>query len=1108
MFVVLAALTLALLASAQAQARTELIQLPTLQIMEEQPVISSQTLLDLSQALQNRLQLSAITRFQIISGIKSQPNSNLLSSMFYISGLSLRTNRSFDREALIASNQCDSAECLVKLKIAAYTGDNGQLLSSIIVQPIEITDMNDNEPTFRQHSYEVSISENLVQSIPLEPPVDADSRPNAIQACSVREHTNLFNAFYNRRTQRLFLKVIRPLDRERVKSYALTLNCTDGASFTKTSLFINVLDANDNVPAFKRDFYNTSIVEHFGPASSNSPVIYSNLIQVVAADKDAGLNGQLIYSLPQELNFDYADLFRIDQATGWIQVDQRRVDYEHQSQFVLKVKVTDHGSNPVPAYTDVHVQVLDLNDNAPSGHVTAEPGLMVRETKSNRTLWVNEELAIGSTVAYLSVSDLDEQETNGNQLTAKLESVTFMANGSLDVTDRRDLFQLVPIVSEYDNMYFGLQVNGRLDREQVDFFDLTFQFSDSGHVTQQTSQLSLRIVLIDINDNIPVAEVTNLRLSIPENQRDMSLVQLIVKDADSEPEFRYELSGTPKEAIQQFSVNEQGWLQLHANGLDHEMYDEFDMTVRCYDNGGLFVDVYVHVTVLDKNDNLPVFEADQLHFRLVENSPVLTTLGLLHVRDLDSNASTGFVIRPERWASIFSVHNDTGSLVLMRAIDAEEYLNDSSIELQITAIDLDMDMIPNDRFNHVTVIIDLVDVNDNGPVAFDVPQFAVYGQQGSRSELLLGFNSTDLDRDVIASGRVMQDLRIVAVQRYTWKFVGELLRSQYGNRSELIELVDEIIRAQREANVKSALNVDLESLFKLESTLLNDSVSLSSHLILQSANLLNRGVYNFTFELTDMSSPANTSMESAINVNNTSNYLFSHATSKLFVLLNESTATTTANTSELLAELSTILDTWFSSTSHTERRFSNGDELELIEQEYVDFYTAQAVERANRIKKLLFAHSSIAIVALVSFFSIIAVILITVISYKHYTVSQFKGANNKIGGSSGGSIASDSGSPESASTISQSSVSTIQQDKPNAKYDYFSPSNSFFEHSIVQSNKRTFSYPPPSQKTTSPVDVIDCAEARQLQNPFPAIAHKTASSANSLEQQQVIYIFL
>ena len=111
-------------------------------------------------------------------------------------------------------------------------------------------------------------------------------------------------------------------------------------------------------------------------------------------------------------------------------------------------------------------------------------------------------------------------------------------------------------------------------------------------------------------------------------------------------------------------------------------------------------------------------------------------------------------------------------------------------------------------------------------------------------------------------------------------------------------------------------------------------------------------------------------------------------------------------------------------------RFSNGDDMELAEEEFADYYAATVAARASQLGQLLLAHSSAAVVGLAVLFGALASALVAVISYKHYRARGFKGARVGSGRSSGGSGGAASGSASgsgSASTISQSSVSSIEE---------------------------------------------------------------------------------
>ena len=75
--------------------------------------------------------------------------------------------------------------------------------------------------------------------------------------------------------------VTRPLDYETQQYYILTVRATDGGGqASSVRVYFNVLDVNDNRPAFNATVYSTSISENLTPGSS--------VLVVVASDVDDG----------------------------------------------------------------------------------------------------------------------------------------------------------------------------------------------------------------------------------------------------------------------------------------------------------------------------------------------------------------------------------------------------------------------------------------------------------------------------------------------------------------------------------------------------------------------------------------------------------------------------------------------------------------------------------------------------------------------------------------------------------------------------------------------------------------------------------------------------
>lgn len=125
---------------------------------------------------------------------------------------------------------------------------------------------------------------------------------------------------------------------------------------------VNVLDVNDNPPAFKHGSCYPLAV----PENNDPDVIHT----VAATDKDIGANGVITYSI---ISGNNGNKFSIDPSSG--QLTARTLDRETQSKYHLTITAYDHGS-PIALQGSCNVTILveDQNDNDPvfdTGHYSA-----------------------------------------------------------------------------------------------------------------------------------------------------------------------------------------------------------------------------------------------------------------------------------------------------------------------------------------------------------------------------------------------------------------------------------------------------------------------------------------------------------------------------------------------------------------------------------------------------------------------------------------------------------------------------------------------------------------------------------------------------------------
>lgn len=109
---------------------------------------------------------------------------------------------------------------------------------------------------------------------------------------------------------------------------------------------IQLLDINDNVPAFTVKDYNVSLKE--GRISSEP------IIAVSATDADSGRFGMVTYRI---VNGNDNDIFRIDRSTGEILVTKPAL-VQNNAKFDLEVSATDGGGLTAPQAAVVHVTVM------------------------------------------------------------------------------------------------------------------------------------------------------------------------------------------------------------------------------------------------------------------------------------------------------------------------------------------------------------------------------------------------------------------------------------------------------------------------------------------------------------------------------------------------------------------------------------------------------------------------------------------------------------------------------------------------------------------------------------------------------------------------------
>ncbi|NXK75053.1 PCDG7 protein, partial [Amazona guildingii] len=475
----------------------------------------------------------------------------------------LVTAERIDREQL-----CESVrQCVLRCEVIV----EGEM--QIYKIEVEITDINDNAPSFRQAEKELRMSEMTAPGsrFLLAEAHDPDSGPNSLQRYELSgdEHFSLVVQAGPGGDQRPELVLAKVLDREEAAFYELVLRASDGGEPARTGtarIRVTVLDANDNAPVFSQAEYTVRV-------SENVPV-GSVLVAVTALDADEGLNGHVKYSLTK-ITEKASKIFQLDSETGRLTLVQS-LDFEEGDSYEVKVQAYDGGG--LFDTTSVAITVTDVNDNAPE------------MTMSSALSEISEDAQPGTVVALLHVQDRDSG-ANGEVRCSIVETLPFLLEKSFED-------------------YYRVVTAGELDREKMSEYNLTVRAVDGGSpALQSTAVLALRV--LDVNDNAPVFAEERYSARLAENNAAGALV-LTVRATDADwgaprDEIQYPQQRPRIPAAPYVSVESQSGAVYAQRSFDYEQCREFTVVVRAQDGGepARSSTATVRVFVLDRNDNAP-----------------------------------------------------------------------------------------------------------------------------------------------------------------------------------------------------------------------------------------------------------------------------------------------------------------------------------------------------------------------------------------------------------------------------------------------------------------------------------------------------------------------
>ncbi|XP_036431561.1 protocadherin beta-16-like [Colossoma macropomum] len=512
---------------------------------------------------------------------------------------------------------------------------------------IEIIDINDNAPYFRRDTMHLDISESTPagERLSLNNALDPDIGSNSINTYYLSESAHFAVEIQTGRDGSKFADLIlkKALDREEQAVHNLILTAVDGgvpARSGTASIIVRVLDTNDNAPQFEKDSYTINLTE-------NSP-IGSLVVKLNATDRDEGTNSEIMYSFSLYTSEKTQETFSLNPSNGEIRVKEM-INYEDFKIYNMEIIATDKGTNSLSGQCKLTIIITDMNDN--------HPEISIKSFTSP----VKEDIAVGTVIAVVSVSDKDSGE-----------------NGQIDIHISDELpFTL----KESSDNYYELVVSEPLDREKVPEYDITFTVTDRGNPPLSDNE-TMTLELLDVNDNVPQFPQSFYTIQVVENNAPGALLSSLTAHDPDLHENQYlvyfiiekEIANTSMSML--FSINPENGNLYALKTFDYEIEKEFLFHIEARDSGvpPLSSNVTVHIIIMDQNDNTPLIVSPwRAHGSVVEEKIQRSTdKGTLIAKviaiDTDSvhNSRITYQFLQNTDATLFSLDQYNGEIRTMR----------------------------------------------------------------------------------------------------------------------------------------------------------------------------------------------------------------------------------------------------------------------------------------------------------------------------------------------------------------------------------------------------------------------------------------------------------
>ncbi|XP_041364318.1 cadherin-23-like [Gigantopelta aegis] len=578
------------------------------------------------------------------------------------------------------------------------------------VVSITVLDVNDHKPTFSARQYNASVQENTPNGVPITletviDVIDGDQGENSKFTIYVEKDGSPYQDFDTLpdMNQPVFSKtsvIIRVnnsnvLDYEKNKTITFQIvareNSTDEHYNNSATVTLTITDVNDNSPQFSNESVHFNVSED----AANDTIIGS----VHATDDDSGDYGTVFYELENESGNSQ---FGICKHNGSIFV-KAELDRETKADYSLFVVAWDNEkgteSSRRSGRKKIKISLLDVNDSPPEFSATIP------------TTEIAEDIPVNTTVLFVSATDRDLGDNR---------KVEYSIYPDADVSS---CFGINSTTGE-------ICVKSPL-LEMIGFKNITVVATDKGSPQLNGTQV-VRFYIRDVNINPPKFvhpsfdnKTRTAQIDVLEEKHiNTTVITLNATDADlgTNGKVVYRILIDSENAWSSFRLNSTTGVLQNAGRLDRETRSNYLVQAEDLGIPQLVSTITLNVTLLDVDDNAPVFKTRQLTLHVDEENNT-ACVGMVNIAtdadEYENHTRICYFIYGGEFVDHFKLNKTSGELCLQTKLDRE---TKDTVNIVVQALaNCSAIVPPSDNYNNsdtslLKVDVNVDDVNDQPPV--------------------------------------------------------------------------------------------------------------------------------------------------------------------------------------------------------------------------------------------------------------------------------------------------------------------------------------------------------------------------------------------------------